>query len=302
MRIATAYAQQIAIDGITERQSQLLDTQNQLSSGRRVNSPSDDPAAAAEAERLRSREARLGSEQRAIEQARQMLGSADGALGDATDLLQSARESLLAAGNATTGPADRAKYAEQLRQVREQLLSVANRNDGAGGFIFGGQGAVAAPIDSSGTVYTSVAGMQTVGQDMVNPVSLDGRENFTAIRTATGTESIFAQLDAAIATLSDATATVAVSTGAATTALSAVDRALDRFSFTRTMVGERLKAIDAHEQAITTGSIDNQARLADLVDVDFARTISAMTQHQTALEAAMKSYATISKMSLFDYV
>jgi flagellar hook-associated protein 3 FlgL len=302
MRIATAYAQQIAIDGITERQSQLLDTQNQLSSGRRVNSPSDDPAAAAEAERLRSREARLGSEQRAIEQARQMLGSADGALGDATDLLQSARESLLAAGNATTGPADRAKYAEQLRQVREQLLSVANRNDGAGGFIFGGQGAVAAPIDSSGTVYTPVAGMQTVGQDMVNPVSLDGRENFTAIRTATGTESIFAQLDAAIATLSDPTATIAVSTGASNTALSAVDRALDRFSFTRTMVGERLKAIDAHEQAITTGSIDNQARLADLVDVDFAKTISAMTQHQTALEAAMKSYATISKMSLFDYV
>jgi flagellar hook-associated protein 3 FlgL len=302
MRIATAYAQQIAIDGITERQSQLLDTQNQLSSGRRVNSPSDDPAAAAEAERLRSREARLGSEQRAIEQARQMLGSADGALGDATDLLQSARESLLAAGNATTGPADRAKYAEQLRQVREQLLSVANRNDGAGGFIFGGQGAVAAPIDSSGTVYTSVAGMQTVGQDMVNPVSLDGRENFTAIRTATGTESIFAQLDAAIATLSDTSATVAVSNAAANTALSAVDRALDRFSFTRTMVGERLKAIDAHEQAITTGSIDNQARLADLVDVDFAKTISAMTQHQTALEAAMKSYATISKMSLFDYV
>ena len=302
MRIATAYAQQIAIDGITERQSQLLDTQNQLSSGRRVNSPSDDPAAAAEAERLRSREARLGSEQRAIEQARQMLGSADGALGDATDLLQSARESLLAAGNATTGPADRAKYAEQLRQVREQLLSVANRNDGAGGFIFGGQGAVAAPIDSSGTVYTPVAGMQTVGQEMVNPVSLDGRENFTAIRTATGTESIFAQLDAAIATLSDPTATIAVSTSASNTALSAVDRALDRFSFTRTMVGERLKAIDAHEQAITTGSIDNQARLADLVDVDFAKTISAMSQHQTALEAAMKSYATISKMSLFDYV
>ncbi|RPH43383.1 MAG: flagellar hook-associated protein 3 [Burkholderiales bacterium] len=302
MRIATAFAQQVAINGITDRQSQLLDTQNQLSSGRRVNSPSDDPAAAAEAERLRSRESRLGSEQRAIDQARQMLGSADGALADATDLMQSARESLLAAGNASTGPADRAKYAEQLRQVREQLLSVANRTDGAGGFVFGGQGAVAAPIDASGTVYTPPAGTQLIGQDMANPVALDGRENFTAIRTGSGTESIFAQLDAAIATLSDTNATVAVSTTAARTALSAVDRSLDRFSFTRTMVGERLKAIDAHEQAVATGSIDNQARLADLVDVDFAKTISAMNQHQTALEAAMKSYATISKMSLFDYV
>jgi flagellar hook-associated protein 3 FlgL len=302
MRIGTAYAQQIAIDGISERQSRLLEVQGQLSSGRRVNSPSDDPAAAAEAERLRSREARLGSEQRAIEQARLMLGSADGALGDATDLLQSGRESLLAAANATNVAADRDKYAEQLRQVREQLLAVANRSDGTGGFIFGGQGAVAAPIDSTGTVYTPPAGTQQVGQEMVNPVSLDGRENFTAIRTATGTESIFAQLDAAIATLSDPNATSTVATAAANTALSAVDRALDRFSYTRTMVGERLKAIDAHEEAVATGSIDNQARLSNLVDVDFAKAISEMTQHQTALQAALQSYARISKLSLFDYV
>jgi flagellar hook-associated protein 3 FlgL len=68
------------------------------------------------------------------------------------------------------------------------------------------------------------------------------------------------------------------------------------------MVGERLKAIDAHEQALETGSIENQTRLSQLVDVDFARAISDMSQHQTALEAAMKSYAQISKMSLFDYV
>jgi len=302
MRIGTAYAQQIAIEGISERQSRLLEVQGQMSSGRRVNSPSDDPAAAAEAERLRSRESRLGAEQRAIEQARQMLGSADSALGDATDLMQSARESLLAAGNAATGASDRAKYAEQLRQTRDQLLSVANRSDGTGGFIFGGQGALAAPIDSTGTVYTPPAGTQQVGQAMVNPVSLDGRENFTAIRTATGTESIFAQLDAAIATLSNPSASTSVSTAAANTALSAVDRALDRFSYTRTMVGERLKAIDAHEEAVATGSIDNQARLSNLVDVDFAKAVSEMTQHQTALQAAMKSYAQISKLSLFDYV
>jgi flagellar hook-associated protein 3 FlgL len=302
MRIGTAYAQQIAIDGISERQSRLLEVQGQLSSGLRVNSPSDDPGAAAEAERLRSREARLGSEQRAIEQARQMLGSADSALGDATDLLQSGRESLLAAANATNVAANRDKYAEQLRQVREQLLAVANRGDGTGGFIFGGQGAVAAPIDSTGTVYTPPAGTQQVGQEMVNPISLDGRENFTAIRTATGTESIFAQLDAAIATLSDPNATATVATATANTALSAVDRALDRFSYTRTMVGERLKAIDAHEEAVATGSIDNQARLSNLVDVDFAKAVSEMTQHQTSLQAAMKSYAQISKLSLFDFV
>ena len=49
MRISTAWAQQYAIDGINERQSRLKDAQESISSGRRVNRPSDDPAAAAQA-------------------------------------------------------------------------------------------------------------------------------------------------------------------------------------------------------------------------------------------------------------
>jgi flagellar hook-associated protein 3 FlgL len=201
MRIGTAYSQQMSIDGIAERQARLSDVQAQISSGRRVTAPSDDPVAAAEAERLRSKEARIESEKRAATTARQMLSSADTALGDATEVLQSAREALLGAGTATAGPGDRAKYAEALRQLRDQLLSIANRGDGTGGYVFGGQGTLAAPIDATGTVFAPPAGTVTVGQQQQNPVSLDGRENFTAIRTTTGTESIFSRLDAAIASL-----------------------------------------------------------------------------------------------------
>ena len=301
MRIGTAYAQQLAIDGIGERQNQVIESQRQLSSGRRVNTPSDDPVAAAESERLRSREARIEAEKRAVAHARHRLSSADAALGDATELLQSARETLLSAGNATAGAGERAMYAESLRQVREQLLSVANRSDGTGGFIFGGQGTTVAPIGAPGTAFAPAAGTQVVGQQMANPVSLDGRENFVAIRTPGGTESIFERLDAAIAVLSDGTASAAAAAAASRTTLDSVDRAIDRFGVTRTMVGERLKAIDAHEQGLETGSLDAKARLSELVDVDFAKAVSSMVQNQTALEAAMKSYAQVARMTLFDY-
>jgi flagellin-like hook-associated protein FlgL len=302
MRIGTAYTQQLAIDAISERRARLLETQNQLSSGRRLNSPADDPVAAAEAERLRSKEARIDAERRAVSTARQMLGGADNALGDANNVLQSAREALLAAGNATAGPGDRAQHAEQLRQLRGQLLSIANRGDATGGYVFGGQGASAAPIDATGTVYTPPAGTTTVGQQQSSPVSLDGRENFTAIRTPTGTESIFARLDAVIATLSNPATLPAEASAAAGSALEAVDRSIDRLSLTRTMVGERLKALDTHEAALEDGSIANQSRLSELVDVDLVGAISDFSRHQTALDAAMKTYAQISKMSLFDYL
>lgn len=302
MRIASGYAQQAAVDGIADRQARMVEAQQRVASGRRVERPSDDPAAAAEAERLRSRGTRLEAEQRALEQARQRLTSADNALGDATDVLQSARETLLAAGNATLVPADRAKHAVELGALRERLLAIANRQDGTGGFVFGGQGTRGAPVPSTGTSYLPQPGTQLVGQEQASPVSLDGRENFVAIRTPTGTESIFAQLDAAIAAFADPATTPAAAATASGTAIDALDRSLDRFATTRTVVGERLRGLDAHEQSLANGRIDVETRRSDLVDLDFARGVSDLVQQQTAFDAALKSYAQIARMTLFDYV
>ena len=75
MRIATGYAQKVALDGITDRQAALIKSQEQLSSGKRINRPSDDPAAAAEAEKVRSRQARMDAEKRAVGYAQQQLSN-----------------------------------------------------------------------------------------------------------------------------------------------------------------------------------------------------------------------------------
>jgi flagellar hook-associated protein 3 FlgL len=302
MRIGTAFAQQLAIDGIGERQARLLEGQEQLSSGKRISRPSDDPLAAAEAERIRSRESRIEAEKRTTLFARQMLSNAESTLGDADTLLQSARESLLGANNPTLSPVDRGIFAAQLRQTREQLLAVANRGDGAGGFVFGGQGTPGAPIGTDGTTYAPQAGTQQLGQEMVSSVSLDGRQNFTAVRTGTGTESVFAGLDAAIAALEAPGSTAAGVGPTVRGVIDTVDRTMERLGVTRTMVGERLRALDAHEQALESGSIELQARLSDLVDLDFAKGVSTMLQNQTTLEAAMKSYAQIARLTLFDYI
>ena len=57
-----------------------------------------------------------------------------------------------------------------------------------------------------------------------------------------------------------------------------------------------------HQQALESGSIDLASRLSDLVDVDFARAISDLNQHQTAADAAMKAYAQVARLSLFTYL
>ena len=78
--------------------------------------------------------------------AARMVAQVESAFGDAGELVQQARELLVAAGNASYGPAERRGIAQQLAAIRTQLLQVANRGDGAGGFLFSGQGVGCAAV------------------------------------------------------------------------------------------------------------------------------------------------------------
>src|SRR5690606_16372133 len=118
----------------------------------------------------------------------QMLSTAESSLAQVGDALQFARESLVSAGNGAMGQGDRMMIAQQLRGVREQLVSLANRRDGAGGFVFGGQGSTAAPfhavtgepIDPAPPPAASGphSGEQQTGLDARYTTSQDGRAIF----------------------------------------------------------------------------------------------------------------------------
>ena len=175
MRISTSNSFNAGIANLQRRQTELTEAQEQLTSGKRVMRASDDPSAAARAERALASIGRVDSGRRAVSASETSMREAEGAIGDAVALMQEARETLVAAGNAGYSDAERAGVAGKLRALRAQLLEIANRSDGAGTWIFGGQGAGAPPfIDTpSGVVYTATPGEQHGGLGM--PMSMDGR-------------------------------------------------------------------------------------------------------------------------------
>ncbi|CAN5694558.1 flagellar hook-associated protein FlgL [soil metagenome] len=188
MRISTANSYNASIETLTNRQQDLYEAQNQLTTGYRVNKASDDPAAAARSERALASIARTEATKRAVDASQTAMSQTEGALSDAGDLLQQAREALVAAGNATYTDAERADQAKQLRQIRTQLLSVANRADASGNYMFGGQGATSAPfVDAPGGVqWRSVAGEVKVSADESLPTSIDGQGAWMQARTGNG--------------------------------------------------------------------------------------------------------------------
>jgi flagellar hook-associated protein 3 FlgL len=188
MRITTNNAFDATVDSLQKRQTELSDSQRRLTSGKRVLTASDDPVSAARAERALATIARSEASQRALDASRNAMALSEAALGDATDLLQQIRETLVQAGNASFTDTERASLADKIAGLRSQLLGVANRSDGANGFLFGGQGTSQPPfVDAPGGVeYRGISGRINVALPEQLPLTLDGAGAWLQASTGNG--------------------------------------------------------------------------------------------------------------------
>lgn len=189
MRLSTANLYDASIANLQRRQQALQDQQQQLTSGKRIANASDDPTGAARAERALAAIGRVEANQRALEASRNSMTLAESALGDANELLQQARETMIAAGNASYSDAERMSQANKLQGIRDQLLSIANRPDGAGGYLFSGQGSSSPPFldQAGGVAYVGVSGTIQTGNLDNFQLSIDGRAAWEQARSGNGT-------------------------------------------------------------------------------------------------------------------
>ncbi len=188
MRISTANTFDASVDSLTRRQSALATVQEQLTTGKRVNRASDDPAAAARAERALAAELHTDATQRAVNASQNAMTLAESAMGDASDLLQQIREAMVAAGNGSYSDRERRVQADKIAGLRDQLLTVANRQDGSGTYLFGGQAADRAPfLDAAGGVtYQGAPGQVDAASGDPLPLTVDGRAAWMSARTGNG--------------------------------------------------------------------------------------------------------------------
>jgi flagellar hook-associated protein 3 FlgL len=188
MRISTANTFDASVDSLVRRQTALSTAQEQLTTGKRVNRASDDPAAAARAERALAAELRTDATQRAVSASQNAMTLAESALGDAAELLQQIRETMVSAGNGSYSDAERRGMADKIAGLRDQLLTVANRQDGSGTYLFGGQSADHAPfLDAAGGVsFQGTSGQTDAASGDPLPLTVDGRAAWLSARTGNG--------------------------------------------------------------------------------------------------------------------
>ena len=187
MRIATANTYDNALEQLYKRQSDLSQQQEKIGTGQRVNRPSDDPVAAAQAERVMTRLARIDVDQRALESQRAALATAESALGEATTLVQGSRDLVISALNAGYSPRDRATIANQIASLRDQLFALSNRTDSNGISLFGGLGSSGAPFADTppGVSFQATAGQRAATATAL-PGAMDGQAIWMDVPTGNG--------------------------------------------------------------------------------------------------------------------
>jgi len=396
MRIATANQFDVGIDTLARRQSELANVQEQLTTGKRVNRASDDPAAAARAERALASIGRSETSQRAVDASKVLMTQAESTLGDAGNLLQRARELMVAAGNASYGDAERSGLADELQSIRDQLLALANTGDGAGTFVFGGQGSTQKPfVDTAGGVqYAAADGEMKTEHPTGLPLTTDGRAAWLEARTGNGvfvtsaapgvqnatidnggvadpsaltgadytidfsvaagattyavlknglptavvnapyasgqtitidgmavsvsgtpangdqfliapstpTLGVFGALDSAIAGLRTAGRTGSQIAQANADSLRDIDSVLSNLQTARTATGTVLQRLDSESDRLDAQKLASTTERSNAQDVDMVHAISDFQSRQTGYDAALKSYAMVQRLSLFQYV
>lgn len=307
MRISTSQIYNVNVGTIGRQQSELVHTQQQLSTGRRVLAPSDDPVAAARALEVGQSYALNQQQKEAQGTASDALKQLDSRLGSINDILVYVRERAIQAGNAALNQSDRQAIATDVSAQFDELMSQANTVDANSEYLFSGYRGDIQPFTGSlaGVTYQGDQGVRSlqVSNSRQIPTSVSGDELFMQIDDgAGGTTDMFSVLSNFVSALNNPTITAAAYNTAIQTAMGQLDNAQENVLRLRSQTGSRQVEVDALTNIGSDLSIQYAARIEELVGVDYVAAISNFQQQNTYLEASRSTFAKITDLSLFKYI
>jgi len=296
MRISTQTLFDSGAARIGDLQSSLYKTQQQLATGRRVLTPSDDPIAAAralEVTQSQSLNTQYGTNRG---YAKDSLAMVDGTLSSVTELLQNVKTTAISAGNGNLGDGERASIATALQSSLDQLVGLANTRDALGNYLFSGFQTTTPAFaqTAAGVQYQGDQGQRLIQVDSSRQmaVSSQGQAVFQG-----GGQDMFKTLSDLITQL-NTPGTTGLS-AALTTADNNLVLALNNVSSVRASVGSRLQELDALDSAGSDKNLQYSQNLSNLQDLDYTQALTDLSKQQMTLEAAQKSFVQISGLSLF---
>ncbi|HXH73712.1 MAG TPA: flagellar hook-associated protein FlgL [Bacteriovoracaceae bacterium] len=333
----TRVSEKSSVDAINyavgKTKSQVEDLQMKGSTLKRITKPSDDPVGNVELLAIRSQNIDATQYVRNLNFASTQLAFTENILEDVTDILSKAKELAVGQASSIYGPEIRAGVSKEIHQLRQQMLSLANKRMG-NRYLFSGQKILTPPFDKEGKYHGDHNKINIeINKDVYIPVNLTGKEIFFS-KTGKDKPTDRSQLDLA----SDpGLEPVPVNRGPANLGeghgdgeevevsmfdelralenalltdnpqiiqglLERLDESIDRVVAARTAVGALTNTLSNTETNIEKTKLLNEAHKSKLEDADVTVLFSDLQKQQNVLQASYKASSHLMNNSLMDFL
>jgi len=306
MKVSTSMFFDRASTQLGNVQGSMAKTQEQLSTGKQITKPSDEPDKASLVTRLESEIARQKSYQGNIKSVEIRLTAEETALKNTSDVMFRIKELSVQAASDTLGPADRQTLALEMTELRNQLLSLANSQDSNGNYLFAGSRVSQMPFAPDAKGVLTYQGDQArmvvaVGDNRRMNLNIPGSDAFGNVVRDDGKGGrvgigFFQSLNDLVNSVKNSDK-VGLQRG-----LGEIDQLQQGLSNASAQVGTDMNVIDSQNNVLDEIVLRLKSTLSDVQDLDYTEAITKMNKNQLALEAAQNTFAKISKLSLFNFI
>ena len=287
-------------------QTNLTQTQAQLSQGKQIINASDAPNQASTIQRLKSILNKQDSYKSSLDTIKARLQGEDTTLKSVNDLLVRAKEVAVEGANDTLSAADRKALGTEMQALRDQLLSLANTKDSNGNYLFSGSRVKQPAFVETANGSPVYMGDQTrmnvrVGEQRSIPINRTGTDAFVPVpRTDTDGKvtgvGFFQSLDNLISGLNNSNGND-IRRG-----VGELDTLQLGVSLAQAQIGTNLNVVDQQTAVLEDTTLNLKTTLSSIEDLDYASAITKMNQQMMSLEAAQASFAKVSQLNLFNYI
>lgn len=289
-----------SLSDLNRQTRRLLKLQEQLATGLKVNSPSDDPLAARRAVNIRSVIAKQEQYITNISSAGPLLAESGTSLQTVVSVLQRANELALQGANGTSSQTQMNALAIEVNQLIEATLTEANHQTN-GRYVFGGTRTLDAPFVATRDAEGQITAVTYQGND--EAIEIGVTDGISVQINETGQHAFLSGQDA-IQTLIDIRDNLfsGDKTSLQTNRLTELTNAQNQLLVSMAAIGatqNRLETLTTNTEA----SVDQlRVTLSDNIDADYAETVVNLNAQSNAYRAALEAAARVIQPSLLDFI
>ena len=296
MRVTQAMLSNNMLRNVSNSYNKMGSLQDQITTGKKVNRPSDDPVVAMKGIGYRSQLGKVEQFQRNLGEVNSWLDSSDDALDKVGSALQRVNELMVQATSDTTTPDDRKKIEIEISQIRTHIQNVANTKVGDK-HIFSGTKTTKPLHDGTNYIPTTDPSYPSLNKDVEIEI-FDG----VSMKVNTNAIDVFKNIDDMLAAVSTDMTTGTASGQDYSTYLTGISDRMNEILTTRADIGARQNRVELMDNRLQSQEVIATKQMSENEDIDYEKVITQMITQESVHRAALSVGARIIQPSLVDFI